>query len=368
MSAFEDEMRQAMASHDDEAPRAEDLLRSLEQAPPRRWLAGWYPPLAVAAAVVVVVAGSLGGVRLLGSRAAPMASHPAAPAASHEPTPAASQQPTGRVAPLACPARYAGQALWVPAKPAGVDGRARLVPTKTPSSALICADAGSNSAKQQTGWDLSGRRSLTGNLAGLAAQLSWKGRRLPGDQIACAGVGSAETRYLIGLRYSGGATVWVAGGDEADNCIPASNGEFTSISTIGPEAAQAFRSGRWPARPPAACSGRLRDIDRLGEDKALVPAGVISLTICTPKAHTVTSGYQALIRSLNRLPVHPSIGYCSGAVGSGAFYELLFTYAQGPMASVDITVGCHPEVENTHLQSASASTVMPIIQQLLKAT
>jgi len=326
VSAFEDEMRQAMASHDDEAPRAEDLLRSLEQAaPPRRWLAGWYAPLAVAAAVVVVVAGSLGGVRLLGSQAAP--------AASHEPTPAASQQTAGRVAPLACPARYAGQALWVPAKPTGVDGRARLVPTTTPSSALICAYAGSNIAKQQAGWDLSGRRPLTGNLAGLAAQLSWKGRRLPGDHIACAGVGSAETRYLIGLRYSGGATMWVAGGDGADNCIPASNGEFTSISTIGPEATQAFRSGRWPARPPAACGGRLRDIGRLGEDKALVPAGVVSLTICAPKAHTVTSGYQALIRALNRLPTQPSTGRCSPSPASSTptWYDLYFCAPRGAL-------------------------------------
>ena len=124
---------------------------------------------------------------------------------------------------------------------------------------------------------------------------------------------------------------------------------------------------RGTAQPPAACSGRLQNIGRLGEDKALVPAGVTSLTICTPKAHTVTSGYQVLVRALNRLPTHASIGYCSGAIGSGAYYRLLFSYAKGPMASVDIIVGCHPEVENTDLQSASASTVMPIIQQLLKA-
>jgi hypothetical protein len=38
------------------------------------------------------------------------------------------------------------------------------------------------------------------------------------------------------------------------------------------------------------------------------------------------------------------------------------------MVSVDITVGCHPAIEDSYLQSGSASTVMPIIQQLLKAT
>ena len=58
MNAFEDDIRRAMTGHDDEAPRAADLLRSLEQAPPRR-RGGWLVPFAVAVAVAAVV---LGGV------------------------------------------------------------------------------------------------------------------------------------------------------------------------------------------------------------------------------------------------------------------------------------------------------------------
>jgi hypothetical protein len=263
MSTFEDEIRRAMAGHDDEAPRTEDLLRSLEQAPPRRRLAGWYGPLAAAAAVVAVVAGSFWGIRVLG----------------HQATPAA--------AALTCPARYAKHAPWVPAKPAGVDGRSRLVPQQTPSSAVICGYAGSDEAKQQADWALSGRRALTGNLAGLAAQLSWQARLLPGHGYWCAGAGGPQTNYLIGLTYPGGGTIWVTATDEPGECIADSNGEFTSISTIGPQVSKAFGSGRWPARQPVSCNSAS---GRLGQDTAMVPAGATSVTICVTRVHrTVTS-------------------------------------------------------------------------------
>jgi hypothetical protein len=339
-----------MAGHDDEAPRAGDLLRSLERATPPRWrLADWYVPLAFAAAVVAVVAGSLWGVRLLGSQAVPVAS----------------PQPASRVAALGCPERYARQAPWVPAKPAGVDGRSRLVPQQIPRSALICAYAGSNEAKQQAGWALSGRRSVTGNLAGLAAQLSWQARRLPGQRLACTLVGGPQTDYLIGLTYPGGGMMWVAATDEPNECVAASNGEFTSTGTIGPAVSKAFASGRWPARQAVSCNKSFQDIGRLGEDKAMVPAGPTSLTICAPKAHTtITSGYQALVRALNRLPTQPSTGRCSPSPASSipTWYDLYFSYPYGPPVLVEIAVGCYPEVSNLYLESHSANTVLPIIR------
>jgi hypothetical protein len=48
-------------------------------------------------------------------------------------------------------------------------------------------------------------------------------------------------------------------------------------------------------------------------------------------------------------------------------YQLLFSYPQGPLVSIDIAIGCYPEVGNTDLQSHSASSVLPVIQELLKA-
>jgi hypothetical protein len=354
MSAFEDDIRRAMTGHDDEAPRAADLLRSLGQAArPRRRLAGWYVPFAVAAAVAVLVLGSVWVGKAV---------------AGHQPQRFSASGAGGRVTKLTCPGRYAKQAPWVPAKPAGVDGRSRLVPQQTPSSALICGYDGSNEAKQQAGWALSGQRSLTGNLAGLAAQLSWQARLPAGRQLWCAGAGGRQVNYLVGLTYPGGGTIWVTAADDSGECITTANGEFTSIDAIGSVVSKAFASGRWPTRSPVSCNGT-GETGRLGQETAMVPAGAISLTICAPKAHKVTSGYQALVRALDRLPTGPSDGSCSESPGSpGAIYQLLFSYAEGPAVSIFINSRCHPAIDNNNLESASASSVMPIIQQLLKAT
>lgn len=217
MSEFEDDISRAMAGHDDEAPRPADLLRALEQASPPRHRPGWYVPFTVAAAVVAVVAGSVWAGGLLGG-------HKQAPVSG-------GAIPVQRL--LSCPASYAHQAPWVPAKPAGIDGRSRLVPQITPSSALLCAYRGSNTAKQQAGWALSGRRSLADGLASLAGQLTWKPHS-PRQPIACTAVGGPQTNYLIGLAYPGGARIWVAATDEPNECVGASNGEFTSSGIIGP--------------------------------------------------------------------------------------------------------------------------------------
>jgi len=87
--------------------------------------------------------------------------------------------------------------------------------------------------------------------------------------------------------------------------------------------------------------------------------GVTSLTICTPAAHTLTTGYQALTTALNSLPARPFTRTCP------PFYQLVFSYPQGPPVQVAIARGCHPAINNLSLQSASASSILPIIQQLL---
>jgi hypothetical protein len=254
----------------------------------------------------------------------------------------------------------------VPAKPAGIDGRSRLVPQITPSSALLCAYRGRNTARQQAGWALSGQRPLAGGLASLAGQLTWKPHS-PRQPIACTAVGGPQTNYLIGLAYPGGARIWVAATDEPNECVAASNGEFTSSGIIGPAASTAFASGRWPARTPVSCNRSYQDIGRLGQGTAMVPAGSTSVTICAPKARTrtLTSGYQALVSALNRLPTRPSTHSCSGTPGPSGAYQVFFSYPEGPPILVSILVGCHPAVDNNGLQATSASSVMPVIQQLL---
>jgi len=353
VNSIEDILGQLMASHDQEAPTAADLLRALEGGPPspgrariRRSPAGRYVPLAAAAAVAAVIAGSVWVGGLLGS---PRQAGPG----------------PGRSVPLSCRARYAGQAPWVPARPAGIDGRARLVPQQTPSSALICAYAGSNMAKRQTGWALSGRRRLTGGLTALAAQLSWQPR---GQAGFCTGVGGDQTNYLIGLTYPGGGRIWVAATKDPNDCIATSNGEFSSFGVVGPTVSRAFASGRWPARQPVSCNGYGQDAGRLGQDAVMVPPGSISLTICTTAGRIFTAGYQALTTALNALPTRPSTHRCTNQTGLVAsFYQLLFSYPQGPPVEVTIMGGCHPAVDNLSLQSQSASTVLPIIKRLLTA-
>jgi hypothetical protein len=341
-----------MAGHDDEAPNAADLLHSLERASPPRRRPGWFVPFMVAAAVAGVVLGSAWVGGLLGS---------------HQRGPATVLGGPGQVQRLSCPASYAGRAPWVPAKPASADGRWRLVPPGTPGSALVCAYRGSNTAKRQAGWALSGRRSLTGGLASLAGQLTWQPLRPPGQQIACTDVGGPQTNYLIGLTYPDRATIWVTATDEPNECVSASNGEFTSYGVIGPDVSRAFTSGRWPARPPVSCPGPRQDIGRLGQDTAMVPAGSTSVTICAPKAHTLTSGYQTLVSALNRLPTRPSTHSCSQSTGrSPQEYRLLFSYPEGPPVLVSVLSGCHPEIDNFDLQSNNASSILPLIQQLLK--
>lgn len=149
-------------------------------------------PLAAAAAVLAVVAGSVWACGLLSSHRS-----------------AVTRQDAGRASWLRCPASYAGPAPWVPARPAGVDGRARLTPPRTSTSALVCAYVGSNFAKRQVCWALTGRRRRTAGLAGLAGQLSWQPRLAPNQQIFCAGAGGKVTDYLIGLTYPGGGAMWV---------------------------------------------------------------------------------------------------------------------------------------------------------------
>jgi hypothetical protein len=346
VSKLEDDISRAMAGHDHEAPRPADLLRALEQASPPRRRPGWYVPFTVAAAVAAVVAGSVWAGGLLGG---------------HKPVRAAGgASPVQRL--LSCPASYAHQAPWVPAKPAGIDGRSRLVPQMTPSSALLCAYRGSNTAKQQAGWALSGRRSLAGGLASLAGQLTWQPHSQP---IACTLVGGPQINYLIGLAYPGGARIWVAATDEPNECVATSNGEFTSSGIIGPAVSTAFASGRWPARTPVSCNRSNPDTGRLGQGAAMVPAGSTSVTICAPKARTVATSYQALVSALNRLPTRPSTLDCSGTPGPAGAYELFFSYPEGPPVLVSILVGCHPAIGNGDLQANSASSVMPVIQQLL---
>jgi len=369
MSSIEDEIRQVMAEHDRHAPGTADLLRALERAAgprrlgprslgPRRRLPRWYVPLLAAAAVAAVVAGSVWAGGLLGA---------------HRRTIATGSRHSGHASPLSCPARDAGPALlWVPAPPAGVDGRSRLVPRQAPRSAVVCAYAGFNfNIGKRSRWALSGQRVLVGGLARLARQLSWRPRTLSGQSNWCTLMGGPQTDYLIGLTYTGGGTVWVAAALDPNDCVGTSNGQFTSFGTVGPVVQRAFRSGRWPPRQRVSCTGPNLAAGRRGQETTMVPPGATSLVICAPAAHSIRSGYQALVAALDSLPTRLSTRQCSEvhrpSARSRRGYRLLFSYPAGPPVLVVIAAACYPAIDNLSLQANSASSILPIISRLLRS-
>ncbi|MHB1434104.1 MAG: hypothetical protein ACYCVZ_18560 [Streptosporangiaceae bacterium] len=378
MSVMDDDIARVMADHEHEAPRAADLLAALEQrsAPgwqanrsqtgtllpsrqprrlgqrPRR-LARWYAPIAAAAAVAAIAVATVWAGGLFGT-------HPGAPVGP--------AKPVNRAAtPLTCPATHAGSPLWVPAGPRHVDDRPRLVPLRTPSTAVICAYPGSN-MEMQTGWALSGRRVLTGGFADLAGLLAWQPRAIPGQGEACTQVAGHQTDFLIGLTYPDGGRLWVAGALDPNLCIGSTNGEFTSPGDLGLVASKAFGTGKWPTRRAPSCSGPpVPQAGHLGQATAMVPAGSTSVTICTAGAHVTTSNDKALVSALNTLPTRTSTQGCSGTSSPSEQYLLYFSYPQGPPVTVAVTLKCYPQIDNLSLQSESARTVLPIIRQLLGA-
>jgi len=233
---------------------------------------------------------------------------------------------------------------------------------------VICAYDGSNIGPRLP-WALSGRRLLAKGLAALVANLTWQPARIPGQQISCTLIGGTQVNYLIGLTYGHGGRLWVAATQDPNSCVMSSNGEFVSIGVNGPLVTKAFSTGRWPQRRPASCRGAADEIGRFGEERAMVPAGSTSVTICGRGGRTVSGaspGYQSLVTALNALPTQVSTRGCTTSSGrNGPTYRLLFSYPQGPAVQVIIDSRCTPSVDNLGLQADSARTVVPIIERLL---
>jgi len=375
MSDIEELLGQVMAEHDDEAPRAGDLLRALAaaEAPAETWswrrrrrlavrgLAGragrarWLTSAAAAIAVAAVMIGSAWAGGLIGGRNGTRTG-------IHH---------TTRLAELTCPAKYRGVAPWVPARPAGIGGRSRLAPLRTPISAVVCGYLPNlrhkNLAGHLVGHALTRQRQLTGGLAALVGDLAWLPRLLPGQPIPCLTVLGPQSNYLIGLAYRSGGRIWVSTTADATGCVMTSNGDFTTFANVSAEAAKAVRTGRWPEPPQVVSCG---SGGRLGQETVMVPAGSTSLTICAARVvRTVTSGFQGLVAALNALPARTSTRGCSSKPPfHGQNYQLEFGYPQGPAVQVRVSSYCYPAIDNLSLQAYSAKTILPIIKQMLRAS
>lgn len=286
---------------------------------------------------------------------------------------------SGKLRQLSCPARFVGTAPWVPDRPRGIDGNSRLAPQQAPSRALICAYGRSAANPGATEYTLKSSRQLTGPLDALAGDLTWLPRQLHGSTYACGGMGIGldRTNYLIGLTYPTG-TEWVSSTDDEGNCTTTSNGRFTSQLNIGPYVTAAYRSTKWaPIHPRNPGTGHdpcvVSPVGRLGQDEQLVPGSPTSILGCSSvvrsspslQVTTLTHGFQPLVDALNALRTKPTTSECDGDRNESIVYELLVHYAQGPDVAVYIDPHCTPAIDNHSLQASDASSVTPLLQQLL---
>jgi hypothetical protein len=209
-----------------------------------------------------------------------------------------------------------------------------------------------------SGWALSGRRRVSGNVAGLVSDLSLQPRAIP--EAGCSQVAGPQINYLIALTYARGRTMWVSITDDPSQCITGTNGEFVAASmSAAANATKTLVTGTWPASQPISCEGPHGN--RLTQ--RLVPTGSTSLTICAQRTHVIKSNYRDLVSALNALPRH---GWSGGCVNTrpGADYQLIFGYPTGPPETVDVETGCQPPVTNGALQADTTGKVVPIIQRL----
>jgi hypothetical protein len=352
----EELIRATMLAHEHEAPNANRLVVSV----PDRMRAGrWGWGAAAWAACLILIAGLAATVGLRHER--PHAAPPATPTGTKSATSA-----------LECPGQpghMSGTSPWVPANPHGVDGHTQLAPRQAPARVVVCAYIGPGSPA-----GVSGSVVLTGDLAGVASDLSWAPPAIPGHGRPCALnlLPTDGDYYLIGLNYPTG-TLWVAA--PANHCAGASNGLFTSDAHAAALAIAWRKAGRWVPRPATdrdACNPT--GFGRLGQQTAMVPDQPISVTTCEATApnggrstrRTTTSGYQQLTTALNQLPTGPWGHGCNPGTQPVSMYNLLFDYAEGPPVVVTISPNCTPAVSNRSLQSSDASKVLPLLDQLLR--
>jgi hypothetical protein len=369
MNEIEDALREAMHAHDPLAPTAADFRF---RTPRSRRGSPWIAAVAAAACVLVVATVAL-VVSNRGNHRAPasVAQHPSPPVAKNASPATVAKHPSRpvqaiRSCPADMPTRGAGTSdYWIPQRPKGIDAAKGFIPLDTPTHAVVCAYLhGGHGA-------LTGTRTLDGDLSTIPAGLAWLPPAHP-DQQPCAAYYAITDGdyYMMALSYPGG-TMWLA--IPGQHCDGASNGKFVAHNLMD-YAHAAYRTGRWSRPgPPLIMGGCPQTAGRLGQQDRFVPEHPVSVQLCRRGKHspTVTAKQGDLARltaELNRLPTTPW-GYANQCGPSGgqpsASYVLTFSYRVGPSVQVEIQEGCRPEVDNGNLQADSASSVLPLVHQLL---
>ncbi|PZG22336.1 hypothetical protein C1J01_03890 [Nonomuraea aridisoli] len=261
-----------------------------------------------------------------------------------------------RSVPASCPQRWDSDEIghWVPAA-ADLDGVEESLVPGTPTSALICAYPGQNSAPG--GESLAGSRTLTDQARSMAYDLGYLPVTTDRVEKACTLMGGQMTNYLIRFAYPDGQALWVGSAEEVNSCVTTTNGTIVSDSYVGPGITAAYRTGTWrlpqPEDPCDPATGRR------GQDAEIVPDEPITVLVCrdepggtsTPRpSRGLEHGEQQareLAADLNSLDTEPGGNTCRGVGGGrGEMLTLHFGYEEGPPAWVRIIPHCRPSVSN----------------------
>ncbi|AWS46992.1 hypothetical protein [Streptosporangium sp. 'caverna'] len=261
--------------------------------------------------------------------------------------------------PVACPQRWDSTTIggWVPAA-ADLDGIEESLVPGEPAEAMICAYPGDNA--HPGGERLAGSRTLTGETKAMARDLAYLPVSTEAHGGPCTAMGGPMTNYLIRFAYPGGEALWVGSAEEVNSCVRTTNGTADSRSYIGPSLTTAYRTGTWKlSRPDDPCTGRTTG--RRGQDERMVPEGPVSVLVCgeiassdkrSPRLEHGRQVATALAETLNSPDTRPSENICHQIAGvDDRTLRLLFAYADGPPADVQISMGCKPGINNGLLQA-----------------
>jgi hypothetical protein len=281
-----------------------------------------------------------------------------------------SPQPVAQDGGLDCPASIAdAEGMTVPAMPQGVDGAARLLPDREPSSLVVCSypvlDLRSGSLRPP--FALAERAILVGAERDRVVELLTWAPRGNGRAKICTEMGGNETVHLVGSRYDD-AVVWVAAKSDPNSCSDSTNGDFVSSAAMG-MALELLVGGREPALPqddPCVPPG----YGRLGDDVSLVPEGEPIVTVCrlAAKGAQVPTQLGAdesrkVVAALRALPARPTGHFCEGADQSAMDeFRLVLTYREGPPVVVNVTPTCDPPVLGSSLESSDTGDLVRLVE------
>ena len=241
-----------------------------------------------------------------------------------------------------CPARSAAE---VPAEPTA-DTVGRLVPAQAPTSALVCRYDAAGAA--------TGEAELTAGLDAVPTDLllARGDAETAGD---CAEEPGPLTPVLLRLAYPDGV-VWLATTEQARLCGGTTNGQFASGEDVGDVLVASAEAGRWtvPALPDADQRCVPQRTGRLGQETALLPAGVQALTLCRVagdgvRRRTATAQERAVVEDVLSEPV--AVLDPRSCTAGGEQYELAASYGPGRAVLVRYAPGCAPDVDNGSLRA-----------------